>query len=285
MINGIVAGLVSGAAYAILAVCLVVLFRLTGVLNFGQAALGALGAYTCYAAVGAGLPLPLAVLAGLTAAGALAAVFGGVMARWFPEAGVTSRAMISVIILMVLLTLGFRIFGDSPRLMPSLVPTIVFEIGGVNVSLTTLVALAATSLIAGAIRLLLKYTRLGLQLEAMAERQTTLQLLGVNTPRLTMVVWAAAGTLSAFAMLLIAPTRNPTFESMSFLVVPALAAGLLGAFSRVWVAAVCGLAIGAVEGAGSRIPEISDLRGAVPLVVILTGLIWMRRREVWDAAR
>jgi branched-chain amino acid transport system permease protein len=86
-------------------------------------------------------------------------------------------------------------------------------------------------------------------------------------------------------MLLIAPTRNPTFESMSFLIVPAVAAALVGSFSNVWIATLVALLIGVVEGAASRIDGLSDYRGVIPAVIILLALIWLRRREVWDAVR
>lgn len=282
-----IAGLVSGAAYAILAVCVVVVYRLVGVLNFGQAAIGALGAYTTYALLGvnASIPLWVAVGAGLAVAGASAGLVGWILARWFQSPSVTVRSVVTVVLLIVLLTLGYRLFGDAPRAMPSLVPGGSFEVAGVRVSLTTVVALVAAFAIAGALTLLLRTTRLGLRLQAMAERPTTVQLLGVDTRSLALVVWAATGVLSTVALLLIAPTRNPTFESMSLLIVPALAAGLLGAFSNVWIAALGGLAIGVIEGAGARVDGLAEYRGAIPFVIILVTLIWARRREVWDAAR
>jgi branched-chain amino acid transport system permease protein len=285
MLDGVISGLVSGSAYAILAVCVVMLYRLVGVVNVGQAAIGALGAYVCYSFVGAGLPLGVAVLAGLAVAGLTAGFSGWVLARWFGKPSETVRLVVSVVLLIVILTVGFRLFGDSPRVMPSLLPENSFVLGGVRVSLTTVVALALAILVAVGLSLLLRHTQMGIRLEAMSERPTTVQLLGVNTLVLAIGAWATAGVISTLAMLLIAPTRNPTFETMSFLVVPALAAALLGAFSNVWIAAIAGLAIGAIEGAGARIDWLSSYRGAIPFLLVIIALIWLRRREVWDAAR
>ncbi|UOR01994.1 branched-chain amino acid ABC transporter permease [Leucobacter allii] len=286
MLDGlIVSGLVTGSAYAILAVCLVVLFRLVGVLNLGQAAIGGFGAYTVYALAGTGLPLPLAALAGIAVSAAIAAVAGWVMARWFGEAGPVVGAVVTVVLLVVILTAGYRLFGDAPRVMPSLVPDVSFPLAGVRVSLTTLLALAATLALAAGLTLLLRRTRVGIRLQAVAERPTSAQLLGVNARALSVGVWAAAGALSALALLFVAPTRNPTFESMALLVVPALAAALVGALSNVWLAAAAGLGIGAIEGAGARVPWLADYRGALPFVVVIVALVWMRRREVWDAVR
>lgn len=285
MLDGVISGLISGSAYAILAVCVVMLYRLVGVVNIGLAAIGAIGAYVCYSAVGSGLPLGAAVLAGLAVAGAAAGFSGWVLARWFGQPSETVRAVVSVVILIVILTIGFRLFGDSPRVMPSLLPEASFVLGGVRVSLATAIALALAVAVAVGLTLLLRRTRLGTRLEAMAERPTAVQLLGVNTRLLAMGAWAATGMIATLAMLLIAPTRNPTFETMSFLIVPALAAALVGAFSNVWVAAAGGLAIGAIEGAGARIDWLASYRGALPFAIVIVALIWLRRREVWDAAR
>jgi branched-chain amino acid transport system permease protein len=285
MLDGVVAGLISGSAYAIVAVCVVVLYRLVGVLNFSQAALGAFGAYGCYSLVEAGLPLWLAILAGIAFSAGLSALAGWALARWFGSPTALVKSVISAVLFLLLLCVGFRLFGDSPRAMPSLVPELSLNVTGVRVSLATIIATIAAVAIAAVLTLLLRYTQVGLHLRAMSERPVTAQLLGINTQGLAIIVWTSTGVLSALAMLLIAPTRNPTFESMSFLIVPALAAALVGAFSRVWIATLAALLIGVVEGAASRIDGLSDYRGVLPAVIILLALIWLRRREVWDAVR
>ncbi|MGH3102405.1 MAG: ABC transporter permease subunit, partial [Thermoleophilia bacterium] len=56
-------GLALGARYALVALGFVIIYRATGVINFAQGALVALGAYLTYAfANGAELPFALAVL-------------------------------------------------------------------------------------------------------------------------------------------------------------------------------------------------------------------------------
>jgi branched-chain amino acid transport system permease protein len=276
---------VSGAAYAIVAVCVVVLYRLVGVLNFSQAALGAFGAYACYSLVDANLPLGLAVITGLALAAGIAGFVGWVLSRWFANPTVLVRSVISAVLFLLILTAGFRLFGDSPRAMPSLVSDATIDVAGVRVNVGTILAVVAALVIATGLTLVLRYTQVGLRMQAMSERPVTVALLGINTRRLTVVAWAMTGLLSTLAMLLIAPTRNPTFESMSFLIVPALAAALVGSFSNVWVTTLAALLIGAFEGGASRVDWLANYRGALPAVIIILTLTWMRRREVWDAVR
>jgi branched-chain amino acid transport system permease protein len=285
LLDGVVSGLVSGSAYAIVAVCVVVLYRLVGVLNFSQAALGAFGAYACYSILEAGTPLVLAVLAGLVASAGVAGFVGWVLSRWFANPTVIVRSVISAVLFLLILSAGFRLFGDSPRAMPSLVSDATVDVAGVRVSVATIVALLLALAIALGLTLLLRFTQIGLRLQAMSERPVTVQLLGINARRLTVIVWASTGVLSTLAMLLIAPTRNPTFESMSFLIVPALAAALVGSFSNVWVTTLAAVLIGAIEGGASRVEGLSDYRGVLPTVIIIVTLAFLRRREVWDAVR
>lgn len=285
MLDAVIAGLVSGASYALLAAAVTLLTRFVGVLNFSLAAIGAFGAYSTYDLAEAKLPLWLAVCVGLLVAVALSATTGFVFERWFGEVSQLVRAIVSAVVLVALLSLGFRVFGDSPRAMPHLLPTWSIQIAGVQVSSATIVALLIAFATAITVTLLLRSSRLGAQLRAFSERPITLQLLGVNTRRLSFLVWAATGVIAALAMLIIAPTRNPSFESLSLLIVPALAAALIGGFSRIWVAVVAGLAIGAIEGLSARVDLIASFRGAIPFVVILVTLVWLRRKEVWADAR
>lgn len=278
-------GVVSGSAYAIVAVCVVVLYRLVGVLNFSQAALGAFGAYTCYSLLHAGTPLWLAVISGLATSAVVAGFVGWVLSRWFGNPTVIVRSVISAVLFLLILSAGFRLFGDSPRAMPSLVPVTTVDVAGVRISIATFVAIILSLAIAVGLTLLLRFTQIGLRLQAMSERPVTVQLLGINATKLSVVVWALTGLLSTFAMLLIAPTRNPTFESMSFLIVPALAAALVGSFSNVWITTLVAVLIGAVEGGASRVEGLSDYRGVLPTVIIIMTLAFLRRREMWDAVR
>lgn len=285
MLDSVIAGFVSGSSYAILAVALSALYRFTGTLNFGLGATGALGAFSAYSLIAAGLPTLVSVCVGLLSAALVSAATGAVIDRWFHSTGQLVAAIVTAVLFVALLSLGFRLFGDTPRAMPQLFATATFQVFGVTVSSATLVAIALALTIAAAATWLLHSTRVGLQLRAMADRPITAQLSGVHTTALSTGVWVASGLIATIAMLVIAPTRNPTFESLSLLVVPSLAAALVAGFRQLWVAACAGLLIGAIEGAGARIEVISNYRGALPFVIIVVALLWLRRSQVFNEAR
>jgi branched-chain amino acid transport system permease protein len=102
---------------------------------------------------------------------------------------------------------------------------------------------------------------------------------------LSLWVWGVGGAATAFALILIAPQRAPNFLALSLLVVPALAAALIGSFRNFWAALVGGVAMGIVEGLASVIPGLGEYRTAVPFLVILAVLLWSQRGARWDDAR
>ena len=285
MIESIIAGLVAGGGFAILGICVVTLFRATGVLNFSQGAVGTTGAYVTFQLCDRDVPLFVATLVGVLVAATLGLLIGWLMSRWFSETGVAVRSAVTIAWLVLLLALGFRTFGSDPLVTPDLVPRKTFDVFNVVVTLGSVVALVVAILVAVLVTAVLNRTRVGLQLRAISERSVTAELLGVNAAGLSAAVWAGTGAFAALAVLLVAPTVSPTFLTLSFLVVPAMAAGIVGGLSSLGLTVVGGLVIGALQGAGASIAQVADYRDTAPLLVIVISLLWARRKEAWDVAR
>lgn len=285
MIQAALAGLIAGGTYALLGVCLVLLYRMVGVLNLAQAAIGVFGTYVLFVAFGRGVPTILGVLLGLLSSGAMGAFLGWVMSRWFAEAPLQTRSSVTIAMLIGLLALGLRLFGDKPLPMPTLFGGATVSLLGMTVSVGALVMLFATALIALSVSQFLSRTRIGLHLRALSERPTAAELLGVHSMRLTVWVWAATAVIAAVAVMLIAPTRTPNFLSLSMLVLPALAAALVGGFRSFPLTIGAGLAMGLIDGVTASLSGISAYRQVLPFLVTLVALLWLQRREVWDAAR
>ena len=86
MIDQILAGLVSGGVFALLGVCLVVMYQIVGVLSFAQAGIGGLGA--CAALLlqnQLGWSTIPATLGGIAAGMLIGALIGWIMARFFMD--------------------------------------------------------------------------------------------------------------------------------------------------------------------------------------------------------
>lgn len=284
MLTLAVAGLAAGGAYAIFGVSIVVLKRMAGVVNFSQAVVGAFGAYlTAVLAEDWGF-VPAAII-GALAAVAISVAVGLLFARLFGEADEAIRTAAMIATTVGLFALGFRFFGDTPRSVPVILPGTSWKIGGVVVTAGTVVVVLAALVTVLVTNWVLNGTRLGSQVRAISERPIVAELLGVPVYSRTAMVWGFTGLVSAVGMIIVASNLPGSFSSLGFLIFPAMAAALIGAFNSVTLAFAGGIAVGVIEALSSYKPEWAEYRGAVPFVIALLVLLYTQRGEVWDASR
>jgi branched-chain amino acid transport system permease protein len=281
-----VAGLAAGGAYALLGVCAAFTYRLVAVVNFAGAAIGAAGAFAFAMLVEAGAPIGVAAIVGVAFGAVIGVAVGAVMTRWFAEAPASTKAAVAAALLVGLAAIGLRVTGGQhPHDFPELLKGSAFRLAGVEVTNASVATLALALLFTVAATAFLKSSHAGLQVRALAERPVAAELIGIPVQRLSLWVWGIGGAATALALILIAPQRAPNFLALSLLVVPALAAALIGLFRNFWATLAGGVAIGVIEGLASVIPGLGEYRAAVPFVVILAVLLWSQRGARWDEAR
>ena len=281
-----VAGLSAGGAYAILGVCAIFTYRLVAVVNFTGAAIGAAGTFAMVGLYELGVPLPAAAILGVTAGALAGMAIGLVMTTWFANSNASTKAAVTAALLVGIIAVGLRLTGGQhPHYFPELIPGSAFRLASVEVtwaSVTTLVLAVVFTILT---EQFLARTRTGLQLRALSQRPMAAELIGIRVRLLALGVWAVTGSVTTLALMIIAPLRSPDFASLSLLVVPALAAALIGAFTSFRAALIGGVMIGVLEGAVSAINFVSQYRSTVPFIVILAVLLWSQRGARWDEAR
>jgi branched-chain amino acid transport system permease protein len=281
-----VAGLTAGGAYALLGVCAVFTYRLVAVVNFVGAAIGAAGAFAFAMLVEQGMPLWWSALFGVLIGAAVGVAVGAVMTHWFAEKPASTKAAVAVALLVGLTAIGLRITGGQhPHEFPVLIGGSAFRLAGVEVTNASVTTLALALLFTLAAYLFLGRSHTGLQLRALSERPIAAELIGIPVHGLSLWVWGVGGAVTALALILIAPQRAPNFLALSLLVVPALAAALIGFFRNFGAALLGGIAMGIIEGLASVIPGLGEYRTALPFLVILAVLLWSQRGARWDEAR
>lgn len=286
LLTAAVAGLPAGAAYALLGICTLFTYRLVAVVNFTGAAIGAAGAFVMVVLHQAGLPLGAAVMAGLAAGTLIGLGVGWIATTWFAHASAPVKAAMTIALLIGFIAVGLRLTGGQhPHAFPELIPGSALRLAGVELTWSTLLALALALALTLAAGFFLQRTRSGLQLRALSQRPMAAELLGVRVQRLSLFVWGISGFIATLALMLVAPQRSPDFLSLALLVVPALASALIGFFRHLWLALVGGVLIGVTEGLTSLLDGASPYRGVIPFVVVLAILLWAHRDARWDGAR
>ncbi len=292
-ISSIVAGLGSGSLYAVIGVLLVLMANLTRVINFSQVAIGVYAAFLSIR-VGPlleplGLPdiaiLIISVLVALIVGALVSALLGWVIATWLAESSDTARSAVTVAGMLLLISISLLQFGPLAQALKPLVVGPMFSVGIVTVTKVAVYLLGLALVILLVAAVVLNKTPAGVQLRAIADRQTAAELLGVNVKVLQVGVWAASGVLMTMAILIGGNNLAGTPTVAVDLIIPGAAAALIGAFKRADLAIVGGLLLGGIQGLIIMWPEISMFRDWIPIVVIVVFLMWNQRKEVWDVAR
>ena len=229
MIQQAMAGLVSGGAYAGIAVGIVLMYRMLGVLNFALSGIGALAAtISLFAYRDFGIPVYPSILIAIIAGGLIGAALGLIMARFFLESTVATRSTVTIGFLVMSLAIGTRMLDGSAYNFPDAFAGRSVVMFGSGVPTGSIFEAVGAVLLAIGVGQFLRRTRTGASLRAMSERPITAQLMGIPVKRLTVLVWAFSGAVATLAVLFVLPTSTTSFPPLAYMTVYALGAALLG---------------------------------------------------------
>ena len=285
-------GLGAGAVYAGLGLGLVLVHRVSGVVHVAH---GAVAAYVAYVFVelraagdlvfpigrvslGEGVPFVPAFVLSLGMAAAIGLVAYLLVFRPLRAAPALAGLVASVGLMATLQALIVLRFGGGGRPVPAILPAEPVAVFGAQVPRDRLL-LAAVVVAAGVVLwAVYRFTRFGLASRAASDDVTGVALLGLSPDLLAAANWVAASVLAGAAGILVAPVTGLDPATTTLLVVPALAAALVGRLLSFGATVAAGLALGMTQSLlllaqdnWSWIPR-SGIREAVPLVVIVAAL-------------
>src|SRR5271154_5048566 len=243
----VISGLSTGAVYVLAGVGLVVLYRASGVLNLAQGALGALSALLAWQITDSGGPEWLGWVGGGVVATAPAGVSGRSLA---PRRSHSARIVRAVATLgFALVVLGFCEFigGEWPRSLRLPTDTLGFEVLGVRVTATRAIAFCLGVLVTLGMVVFLNRSRLGLSMRALANDREISGLIGVPVLRVDAWAWVISGVLSGVSGLFLANMVRLQIIPLTYMVIPAVAAAILGRLTSLTAVVIGGLVIGVLE--------------------------------------
>lgn len=265
----VISGLGIGAVYALSGVGLVVLFRATGVLNFAFGAFGAIGAHCAWQLLEWKMPLVVAILAAVVVSTTVSFVYGRIFAPLLSHRDIVVRAVGTLAPALVLIAIMGVIWGELPRRLQFPTDQMFVSLFAVRLTFTRIIAIILAVVMVVAITLLLSRTRLGLDMRALANDRDLSAILGVRILYTETAAWIITGIFSGFAGLLLADLVRLQGTFLTLLVIPAIAAAILGQLQSLWQTAVAGILIGIAEAVLTPIAWISPYRAAAPFIIAL----------------
>lgn len=273
-----VLGAASGALYSLASLGLVLTYRGSGVVNFAAGAVGMCSGFIFWGLADTyRMPWIIAMVAGILAGGLFSWLIHLLM-HPLKQASNLTRVVVTLSILVVIEgAMGLRWAVTNTYPVNSILPTGAVNIFGTSVGRDRLILIAIALILTVGIYLVYRLTRFGLATSAVAENKEALATLGWSPDRVAGMNWALGGALSAFATIMLIPITGLSVGLSTELLLPALAAAVVGNFTSFPLTLSGALLIGIAEGEIQRFgSNINGLQEAVPfaaiiLVVVLRG--------------
>jgi sulfate-transporting ATPase len=269
-------GVGTGGVYAMLAQGLVLVYRGSGLLNFSQGAIMMAGAYAFYVCTTEyNMPLVLGTVIALAFSGLLGALIHLVVLRHLQRSSALSRVVATLGITIALQASAYLIFGYEPRAVKSIIPLSTVHVFsnqlgiGVNVLAILFISLAITIVLTIAYRV----TSFGRVTTAVAEKQRVAATLGHSPDLVASVNWAISGVIAGLGGILIAPILFLDPTQLVLLVLPAMAAALLGGFSSFPITFLVSIGVGIAESLIGRYVSQPGWASAAPFIVVVIVLL------------
>lgn len=249
----ILAGLATGAVYALVALGYTLIWNAVGVVNFAQGELVMLGAFVAVGTLEHVLHLPLVL--NLIATLVIMAAFGVVMAGlvYYPvrNAPQLSAIVATLGLSMVLQNVVVLIWGPEPMSFAGPFGNLTVEVFHAKIYAQYLLILVVLLVLMGAQEGMFRMTSIGRAMRATAQDAEAARLMGIRTNRVVAIIFAYAAMLAGLAGWLVAPLFYVSADMGGKVSLDAFAACILGGFGSIPGALIGGLVLGLIESLGA----------------------------------
>jgi ABC-type branched-subunit amino acid transport system permease subunit len=245
----LIGGLVQGSVFAVIALGLSLVSRVTGIINLAQGGFCALSALLLYSLEATfGWPLPLAVLGAVIGTTTFGLVLGATTfvpaLRYLPN---SSMLMLTAGLLTVLEGVTLLLWGSQPYAVPPFSSARPLAVLGLRLPTQALWIAGACALVIAGAWYVLARTAVGRALTACAENPFAARLLGVEVTRLTLLSFGAAAMIAAIGGTVVAPIMSLQFDAGRFFTNAGFIAVAIGGMNSLPGAVAGGLFLGVAE--------------------------------------
>lgn len=264
-------GLVSGAAYGLIAMGFALVYKSTGVVNFAHGELVMLTAYISFSLSNTfalsffplmAIAIPISMLLGL--------VLERVFIRPMLGEPIFAIVMVTIGLAVILRGVTIMIWGPDPYNFGAGISTEVVYLGSIPFYPAQLYLIAALAVMTFVGWAFLRFSRMGIAMRAVASNETAALLVGISVSRIHSIAWMLSSALAAVAGVLFAANFKLA-PDLWFQGLKSFPAVILGGLDSIIGSALAGLVIGMIENlfqgyVGQGLREIS---GFVVIVIVL----------------
>ena len=297
-------GVVVGSIYALSAFGLVLTYRTSGVFNFAHGAIGMFSAYAYFQLTQGGrvgfafgvydqrwrLPTLVALVVVIGGLGPLLGwALDRAVFRWLRDTATVVQIVATIGLLIAFQGIAGVMWGAATTLTPrSVFSGRVFTVGAFRASIEQVATVVLVLVLCAGLVAFLRGSALGVRMRAVVDSDDLAELSGVDATRVSAAAWALGTAFASAAGILIVPffgTLDPV--TLTFVVVSAAAAAVVGRLSSFPLTLLGGLGLGAAQLIVQRYAttEVArQLRPAIPFLVLF-GVLFLPRWRTRSPAR
>jgi branched-chain amino acid transport system permease protein len=268
----VIAGLSSGAIYALIALGWALIFNVSGVLNLAQGEFLMLGGMVFgWCEINTGLPFVVNLLFGVGA---------GVATGLLLDIGAIRRVRSQLLVPLILVTLGASFvlrevarisFGPDAIRHDYLVSGTPIDVFGAALLPETILTWGVVAVSVVALALFFRKTLYGKAMVACADDPAGARAVGINPSRMRSIAFGISGALAALGGVLVVSLTSMSWDGGTLIGLKGFIAAVFGGLGGYEGAVAGGLALGLLEslGAGYVSSSYKDVLSLALLVVLL----------------
>jgi branched-chain amino acid transport system permease protein len=274
--QSLVIGTITGAAYGLVALGLVLIYKSSGVFNFAQGEFGTVAVCTLYLLHSNDVPYGVAVFGALLAGMVFGFLTERIVIRPLFDAPRVTLLVATAGVALLAIAIQQWLFDNQGRPIARAFPrTDRFSVFGVDISDQKLWLIVTLAVLAVVLGLFFTRTNLGLAIIGASQEPTATELVGISVRRLSTFVWVLAALLGALAAVIAVPDTGqftPGIMTSAYLI-PAFTAAVLGGMTSLPGAFLGGVLVGIIQSVASTAEIFQDIPGTPSTLIVFLVLL------------
>lgn len=273
LLSAIAFGVVLGSVIAIAAMGFTIQFGLTNVLNLSFGSIMTVGAFAAYLALGHGINAWYGLAVGGLAGAVVTLLLGRGLFRLYASRGAKLFEMVMVTLgLGLVINYAIQAISRNNVYRFNVLQAAPLHLGPVIITPTQAILVGVAAVVFLALEALLRLTRVGKALRAMAAEPALARACGIRTGRVVVIAWIISGFLCGMAgVVYIINSQSVGYDTGQLFLPLVLAAAILGGAGSPAGAVAAALLMGIVTQVVSAFggSQYSTVAGFAILIVVL----------------
>lgn len=270
----LVAALLTGSIYGLIALGYSLIYRASGIMNLSQGDLMCLGGFIGYTFYNIwDFPIYLTIIMTVVCTFIIGCLLEKFVIRPIFKKKVSSSSLIlaTVAISYIVQSIELVIWGGTPLTLKSFLKVETVKLGGVIYQTESLMCIGVAVVCMIILHLFMKKTSFGIAMRAAAMDQDAAQSCGINVNATTRITWAISVSVAGLAGILVGPLYGVTTTLGTSMSAKGFASAVIGGYGDMYGALIGGGVLAALEtfAAGYISSSLKQMVAYIAVLIVL----------------